>query len=167
MKIAPKLTHRKILQLFKQKKPILSTLCNQIFAWKFSWKCRISQLIFVKIKKNISTKIRKFCKTKVHQKHTYRKCEMTMAACSVLQRHMTSGSVIQTVWHYQMSYDAAIYLYDAAGCQNDAAGCQNDAAGCQNDAAKPHFEVSQDTWMHGYLHVCSGIHLFMYFRIPH
>ena len=42
-----------------------------------------------------------------------------------------------------MSYDAAIYLYDTAGCQNDAAGCQN-------DAAKPHFEGSQDTWMHGH-----------------
>ena len=45
-----------------------------------------------------------------------------------------------------MSFDAAICLYDAAGCQNDAAGCQN-------DAAKPHFEGSQDTWMHGFLHV--------------
>ena len=45
-----------------------------------------------------------------------------------------------------MSYDAAIYLYDPAGCQNDTAGCQN-------DAAKPHFEGSQDTWMHGFLHV--------------
>ena len=57
----------------------------------------------------------------------------------IWQRHMTSGSVIQcmtpsgSVWHCQMSYDAAIYLYDAAGCQNDA--------------AKPHFEGSQDTWM--------------------
>ena len=48
-----------------------------------------------------------------------------------------------------MSYDTAIYLYDAAGCQNDAAGCQN-------DAAKPHFEGSQDTWMHGFLHVCAS-----------
>ena len=38
-----------------------------------------------------------------------------------------------------MSYDAAIYLYDAAGCQNDA--------------AKPHFEGSQDTWMHSFLHI--------------
>ena len=71
--------------------------------------------------------------------HTCRKCELTMAACSVLQRHMTSGSVIQNVRHCQMSYDAA--------------GCQNDAAGCQNDAAKPHFEGSQDTWIHGFLHV--------------
>ena len=70
--------------------------------------------------------------------HTCRKCEMTMAACSVMQLHMTSGSVIQTVCHCQMSYDAA--------------GCQNDAAECQNDAAKPHFEGSQDTWMHGFLH---------------
>ena len=78
--------------------------------------------------------------------HTCRKCEMTMAACSVLQRHMTSGSVIQTVWHCQISYDAAIYLYDTAGCQNDAAGCQS-------DAAKPHFEGSQDTWLHNFLHV--------------
>ena len=48
---------------------------------------------------------------------------------------------------YDMSYDTATYLYDTAGCQNDTAGCQN-------DAAKPHFEGSQDTWMHGFLHVC-------------
>ena len=46
----------------------------------------------------------------------------------------STPAYLQKMWN-----DAAIYLYDTAGCQNDT--------------AKPRFEGSQETWMHGFLHV--------------
>ena len=83
-------------------------------------------------------------------KYLWNVCSVTYSLWVVL-RVVVWDILLLRAYLQKMWNEAAIYLYDTAGCQNDA--------------ANPHFEGSQDTWMHGFLHVWLRVLWVTYFIV--